>query len=164
MARDDDRRDGGFGFGSIEEFLERFVQLQRRIEESENVDVETSFSYRVGGMGPGAPGRKGHPRNDRRPTQGEPGDRIPTVDADGLSAGPDVLTTVSEGPDGPVLTCDLSGTGVTEVADLSVSVTDGVVTVAREDGTVLVTEPVDAESLEGIRFNNGLLEVELRGA
>lgn len=165
MANDDDRRRDadGFGFfGSIEEFFDRIEEFQRRMEERDDVDVETNFSYRIDTrFDPDTPNRNGQPGFDR-PGQGESAPGRRGVDADDLTADqPDILTRVTEGPEGPTLTADLTGTGI-DPSTLDVTVADGTVTVTGPGGAVLMTESAEVSDVESVRVNNGVLEATLR--
>jgi HSP20 family molecular chaperone IbpA len=152
MADDDDRQppfEGFFGalFDRLRE-LDEEGALDDRFDGA-NID----FEYTVGmGLGPGAPGRKGHPGFSA------PGGR--TVDAADLAgAEPDVVTRVDEDGDGYRVVADLSGTGADDPrvaldGDQAV-VTDGDAELAR------VAVGADATRVGETTVANGVFEARI---
>jgi hypothetical protein len=154
MGDDDDRQPPFEGF--FDALFDRLRELNERGELDGRLgDANVDFEYTVGtGLGPGAPGRKGHP------SFSAPGGR--TVDAADLADDTDgsaVVTRVDELADGYSVVADLSGTGADEprvaLDGDEVAVTDGDTELAR------VTVGADATRVGETTVANGVLEARI---
>lgn len=146
--------DGLFGelFDRLQE-LDEQGELSGRLSDEGHIDIE--YNIRTG-LGPGAPGRKGHPRFN------PPHDPTAAGETD-TGADDEIVTNVNETPDGDyVVVADLLGT-----ADGNYDVAlDGSRVVIRADGERYTAVPVgaDADHVGETTVTNSVLETRIHTA
>jgi hypothetical protein len=170
----DDDRDG-----DMSDLLEAFFEAMRSAAEEGDVSghgrvgdgsTRIDFDYTVRtGMGPGADGRRGHPRFGGRRDADRAGVRNPAGPAgsaghrDGESA--DRPVHVDTTGDGRTVTVDLMDSPVSDAADVTTAVEDGTLSVRHRSETV-ATAPLDDGpwAVADAAVNNGVLRVEIEDA
>lgn len=125
------------------------------------------FDYTVRtGMGPGADGRRGHPRFEGRRDADRASVRTPAGPSDRSRDGsPDRPIHVDTTGTDRTVTVDLVDSPVEDADDVTVAVDAGTVSVRHGRETV-ATAPLDADgpwTVADVAVNNGVLRVEVSG-